>query len=49
MTTTVLVADDQAIVRDGLAPGTQVIAYPGDRVADGVKVKARASAPKRAT
>ena len=31
-------------VTDGLAPGDTVIAYPGERIADGVRVKAR-SAP----
>ena len=34
-----------AVVLDGLEPGTRVIAYPGDAIADGVKVKARASGP----
>jgi HlyD family secretion protein len=34
-----------AVVLDGLEPGTRVIAYPGDAIADGVRVKARASAP----
>ena len=30
-----------AVVLDGLDPGTQVIAYPADAVADGISVKAR--------
>lgn len=33
-----------AAILGGLDPGTQVIAYPGDAVADGVKVKARIGA-----
>jgi len=31
-----------AVVLGGLDPGTQVVAYPGDAVADGVQVKVRA-------
>lgn len=34
--------DRVAEVRDGLAPGQQVVLYPGERVADGVR-----SAPER--
>jgi HlyD family secretion protein len=30
-----------AVVLDGLAPGRQVIAYPSDTIADGVRVKVR--------
>jgi len=30
-----------AVVLGGLEPGTQVIAYPADAVADGIRVKAR--------
>jgi len=30
-----------AVVVGGLEPGTQVIAYPADAVADGIRVKAR--------
>ncbi len=35
-----------AVVLGGLDPGTPVIAYPSDAVAEGVKVKARTSGPK---
>jgi HlyD family secretion protein len=32
---------DWAVVRRGLAPGDRVILHPGDRIADGVRVRAR--------
>jgi HlyD family secretion protein len=32
---------DFAVVRDGLAPSDQVLLHPGDRIADGVRVRAR--------
>lgn len=35
--------DEVAEVRGGLAPGVQVILHPGDRVADGVRVRPRAA------
>ena len=35
-----------AVVLGGLDPGTPVIAYPGDAIADGVSVKARGSGAK---
>ena len=35
-----------AVVLGGLDPGTSVIAYPSDAVADGVRVRARVSEPK---
>ncbi len=31
----------------GLAPGASVVLYPGDRVADGVRVAARAAEARR--
>lgn len=31
----------EAMVESGLQPGEQVITYPGDRVADGARVKPR--------
>ncbi len=35
-----------AVVLRGLDPGMSVIAYPSDAVADGARVKARATEPK---
>jgi HlyD family secretion protein len=33
--------DEMAVVRRGLRPGMRVILHPGDRVREGVRVRAR--------